>query len=444
MRTAAEEARIAMEVDVGGRPQRSAGDGVSVKSPVANDPPGRHQERRAVLPPGGGERKRGGRGGGGGQDEVAAGADVSANTQDMDLDGSREQRDGDPDPDRERDKDKGRKRRKYRRSRPSKKVWLWRKELAEAAGAEAAAGASSPGALPALPTLLGRIRASASHPSALPALPAPNNTTQFIMEDHTDLQGLDLEAQRGSKTSRARDSSFSIDSDDDLSSSPEDEAYLSKEFSNTYEDVHVERLGTMTKLDLIQEYLQLEQRVDVLERRLNSAQNTSSGTGDSGGNGGTGTDSESETAEGETPMEPAMAEKIRIFQEEIQKLVVENEQLLQENQRLQSSSSLARRSSSSLSSSIDSESDSSTSSGSSTTSSSGQSRASRTSKSSAQTRNEVALEDKVSDVEMASVDDCEKTHITALDQEMETELNSGEITPKSNEDNSVVSSVVAH
>ncbi|KAJ1521118.1 hypothetical protein ONE63_002820 [Megalurothrips usitatus] len=408
-----------MEVDVGGRPQRSAGDGVSVKSPVANDPPGRHQERRAVLPPGGGERKRGGRGGGGGQDEVAAGADVSANTQDMDLDGSREQRDGDPDPDRERDKDKGRKRRKYRRSRPSKKVWLWRKELAEAAGAEAAAGASSPGALPALPTLLGRIRASASHP----------NTTQFIMEDHTDLQGLDLEAQRGSKTSRARDSSFSIDSDDDLSSSPEDEAYLSKEFSNTYEDVHVERLGTMTKLDLIQEYLQLEQRVDVLERRLN---------------GGTGTDSESETAEGETPMEPAMAEKIRIFQEEIQKLVVENEQLLQENQRLQSSSSLARRSSSSLSSSIDSESDSSTSSGSSTTSSSGQSRASRTSKSSAQTRNEVALEDKVSDVEMASVDDCEKTHITALDQEMETELNSGEITPKSNEDNSVVSSVVAH
>lgn len=418
--------------------EEGTGGGTALENEVANDPQGRH-DGRPVLPPSGLDLKL----------EQQRGLDESsAGTRTPDTPDAPAAPDVDS---QERDRDKGRKRRKQRRVRPKKKVWLWRKELADAASGLAGREGSSGGAGATSPTKRGgsgRIRSAV-------ALPAPNNTTQFIMEDHTDLPDLDLD----SKTTRARDSSFSIDSDEDFSSSPEDEAYLSKEFSNTYDDVHVERLGTMSKLDLIQEYLQLEQKVDVLEKRLKVTQQTSSGTGDSGGNGGTGTDSESEPAEGEMPMEPAMAEKIRIFQEEIQKLVVENELLVQENQRLQSSSSLVRPSSVSLSSSIDSESDSSTTSGSSTTSSSGQSRVSRASgrsRSSSDSNHsrgvngrstpDAATED-VKDVEMTSVDHVEKkTTFSPSHQAMETELSNEELIsePSPHQDNSVVPSVAAH
>lgn len=434
--------------------EEGKGDVVAAGNEVANDRVGRHQQQRLVLPPGGlnlkleayRHRQRG-------PDESSAGTRTpdtpDADAQEPDVE----------DKERERDRDKGRKRRKHRRVRPNKKVWLWKKELTEAtaglAGREGSTGAVSP-------TLLGRLRSTA-------ALPAPNNTNQFLMEDHKDLPDLDLEAVRGSKTSRARDSSFSIDSEDEVSSSPEDEAYLSKEFSNTYDNAHVERLGTMSKLDLIQEFLQLEQKVDVLEKKLKVPLTTRSGTGDSGGNGGTGTDSDSEVAEGEMPMEPAMAEKIRIFQEEIQKLVVENEQLLQENQRLQSSSSLVRPSSASLSSSMDSESDSSTSSGSSSTSSSGQSKASKSSRgsrgsrgsgasrsSSASSCNRLvngrsspdgAPDNKNLDVEMDGVEMSRNSSgVPPSDQEMETEVGKEELMPKvsPHHESSVISSVVAH
>lgn len=333
--------------------------------------------------------------------------------------------------------EKGLKRKKQRRIKPNKKPWTRRKDMA------------------------GRKTPTLSRASAfVHSQPAPNNTTQFIMEDHTDLESLDARItarEAGLKSTRARDSSFSIDSDEEFSSSPEDEEYLSKEFSNTYEDVHVERLGTMSKMDLIQEYMQLEQRVDVLEKKLKSNQNTSSGTNDSGGNCGTGTDSDSEMADGEMPMEPAMAEKIRIFQEEIQKLVVENEQLVQENQRLQlSSGGLNRPSSASLSLSVDSESDSSTSSGSSSSSSSGQSHCSRRSRSSqssvrsgnsyTHTSSKSVEEKEYSDVEMAVVEPEDKSSTFSSGLDMETEMPNEEQVVKDtpHTDSSVISSVAAH
>lgn len=385
---------------------------------AVNNAQGRHEPQGPVLPPDGVDLKlsvameafRGERGAGGSSPD---------------------------NPDQLEKLDKGRKRRKHqhrqRHVRNNKKGWLWRRELAEAtAGAGAQAGGGSPTRTAGLPT----------------ALPAPNNTTQFIMEDHTDLQDLDLEAQRGARTTRSRDPSFSIDSEDE-SSSYEEELYLSKEFSNTYEDVHVERLGTMTKLDLIQEYLQLEQRVNVLEKKL-TGQNTSSTTADMSGNGVTGTDSDSEIAEGEVPVEPAMVEKIRIFQEEIQKLVVENELLVQENQRLQSSSSLVRPSSSSLSSSIDSESDSSTTSGSSSSSSSsGKSKASKGSRCSKASRSSslksrenvipqtIGPENDILDVEMTAEDQSNTlTPLSQQDQEMETESPGEVLKEPSNQESS--------
>lgn len=391
---------------------------------VANDPSRRHES--AVLAPSGVglklsvemEAYRQGRA----PDESSAGTRTPETPED--------EKDKDKPREKGKEKDKGRKRKKCRRMQHNKKVWMWKKELAavaegsrEGGGGGGAGGGVSPS--------LRRQRSNA-------ALPAPNNTTQFIMEDHDTEQALDLEhleALRGSRTTRARDSSFSIDSDEDISSSPEDEAYLWKEFCNTYEDVHVERLGTMTKLDLIQEYLQLEQRVGNLEKKLTAS---------------TGTDSESEVAEGEMPLEPAMAEKIRIFQEEIQKLVVENEQLVQENKRLQSSSSLVQQLSSSLASSIDSESDSSTSSGSSSSSSSGRSGASRSrSRSSGSGCSQSGKSSPQSAVVKNSprTEMQDKTNVNSpFDQDMESEsLNEDSLCRDSvHDDNSTVSPVTAH
>ncbi|XP_043583214.1 protein HEXIM1-like [Bombus pyrosoma] len=112
--------------------------------------------------------------------------------------------------------------------------------------------------------------------------PAPYNTTQFLMDDHSHLPDLDQKLseaasselpatfQKPSAPSRTRDSSFSVDSDEDyFYSSPEDEEeFLTKEFSTAYEDLHAERLSTLSKSELIQEYLQLEAKVDLLTKRL--------------------------------------------------------------------------------------------------------------------------------------------------------------------------------
>ena len=244
-----------------------------------------------------------------------------------------------------------RKRKKHRRGKPKKKQWLRRKEQSDKDG-------ESP------QIAIKRRRANAF----LHGQPAPNNTTQFIMEDHTDLQLQDFNVHRAKnsicssavaeKTGRARDSSFSVDSDEEFYSSPEDEEeFLTKEFSNTYEDVHVERLGTMTKAELIEEYLQLEKRVDSLEKKLKLASRTLEQGGSVTGN-----DSDGEIGSGELRMDPDTAEKIRIFQEEINKLMVANEELVKENNRLRASSAAGPPS---PFSSVDSESDSSSSTGSS-------------------------------------------------------------------------------
>ncbi|XP_034245278.1 protein HEXIM-like [Thrips palmi] len=403
-------------------------DAAEVRIEVANDPSrrhDRHEQGGAVLPPSGVGLKlsvemeafRQERA----PDESSAGT-RTPDAPDTPEDEKDKDKLMDTETEKDKDKEKGRKRKKHRRLQHNKKVWLWKKELAAGGGG----GGASPSS--------GRQRQQRPRPNrsnrSNAALPAPNNTTQFIMEDHTDVPALDLEALRGSRTSRARDSSFSIDSDEDFSSSPEDEAYLWKQFSNTYEDVHVERLGTMTKVDLIQEYLRLEQQVGNLEKKLI---------------GSTGTDSESEVPEGDLAIEPVMAEKIRIFQEEIRKLAVENEQLVQENKRIQSSSSLVRQSSSSLSSSIDSESDSSTSSGSSSSSSSGCSGASRSSGSgrshSGKSSPQSAIRNNNPGIELE-----DKTIDLSSDQDMESEsLNDAPLHLESvHEENSTVSSVTAH
>lgn len=86
----------------------------------------------------------------------------------------------------------------------------------------------------------------------------PYNTNKFLMEEHL------AEVPNGlfTPSGRTRDSSFSMDSEDNyFFSLPEDEEeFLTKEFANVYEKARVERLENLSKQELIQECLQIEDR----------------------------------------------------------------------------------------------------------------------------------------------------------------------------------------
>ncbi|KAK6635532.1 hypothetical protein RUM44_000784 [Polyplax serrata] len=210
---------------------------------------------------------------------------------------------------------------------------------------------------------------------------APYNTTQFLIEDHGDLQNIDAQLQVAqeqnpgsslvnSKPSRARDSSFSIDSDVDyFYSSPEDEEeFLTKEFSNAYEDLHVERLSSMSKSEIIHDYLQLESKY---EKTLIELKRLRKGA-DEGQEANTQQNKEHEgeqdrDTDTSSKSENEVAEQLRISQIENKSLKVELDELRKENKTLRSlvekndSSSVDSDSDSSSTSSITSDSSSSVS-----------------------------------------------------------------------------------
>ncbi|KAL6448726.1 hypothetical protein ACFW04_000504 [Cataglyphis niger] len=190
--------------------------------------------------------------------------------------------------------------------------------------------------------------------------PALYNTTQFLMNDHSDLPDLEqklseaasLEVpamfQKPTAPPRTRDSSFSVDSDEDyFYSSPEDEEeFLTKEFSTAYEDLHEERLSTLTKTELIQEYRHLEAKMDSLTKRLRNKSIHQMEERDSENKNVSTTDSE-------------IAKKLKLCQQRIDDLIQQNEQLRRENEMLRTEKRLCASSSES---SVDSESDSDSSS----------------------------------------------------------------------------------
>ena len=102
---------------------------------------------------------------------------------------------------------------------------------------------------------------------------APYNSNQFLLEDHGNIEELDenlKHADRFSTTSagRTRDSSFSVESEGEFYSSPDDEEqFLIKDFVDQYESVQAERLQAMSKDELIQEYLLLESKLELLTKR---------------------------------------------------------------------------------------------------------------------------------------------------------------------------------
>lgn len=97
---------------------------------------------------------------------------------------------------------------------------------------------------------------------------APFNNNQFLMEIHKPEPENNFHVVR-TPSARTRDSSFSVDSEENyFYSLPEDEEeYLTKEFSSVYEDAQSERLSSMSKDEIIQEYLLLEAKYDNLVKR---------------------------------------------------------------------------------------------------------------------------------------------------------------------------------
>ena len=110
---------------------------------------------------------------------------------------------------------------------------------------------------------------------------APYNTTQFLMAEH-DLAEPDLGTHAHMQSDGEEDTQIrnrapsnscdDSDFDDDYNESPEDEIYeqqfFEKDFTEAYEQVHVENLHSMTKSDLVREFMLLEERVENMELKL--------------------------------------------------------------------------------------------------------------------------------------------------------------------------------
>lgn len=206
---------------------------------------------------------------------------------------------------------------------------------------------------------------------------APFNNNQFLMEIHKPEPESKFALQTPS--ARTRDSSFSMDSEENyFFSLPEDEEeYLTKEFSSVYEDAQSERLSSMSKNDLIQEYLLLEAKYENLIKRTERARpryaeddkdttvtekDTSVTDRDSMiTDKDTSATSVESSAAGDTSIDEIML-KIKEQEDQIQELQLANEKLRLENENLQQRTQ--------DSSSEDSESDSSSTSVSSSSSSS--------------------------------------------------------------------------
>jgi protein HEXIM1/2 len=94
---------------------------------------------------------------------------------------------------------------------------------------------------------------------------APFNTSQFLMAEH-DTQEPDLHVHRTARLSSSAD-----DSDEADSASVSDEErdiedarnFLQKDFAETYDRFHSETLRRMNKEELINEYIELENKVEI-------------------------------------------------------------------------------------------------------------------------------------------------------------------------------------
>lgn len=182
---------------------------------------------------------------------------------------------------------------------------------------------------------------------------APYNTTQFLMEDHNvrepefeEISRL-LRMHQDQEDSNvvvgkdgAENDSFSTrdgsDSEEFYSSPDDEQDFQQRQFSEVYEHVHAERLSSMSKNQLVQEYMLLEEKAEDLEKKLKVAQSMM-------------TETRSRTMSNATPSaETAEADTIAHLKAEIKRLTEENDRLRYTSQPQSSSLSPTRRSSSDI------------------------------------------------------------------------------------------------
>lgn len=93
---------------------------------------------------------------------------------------------------------------------------------------------------------------------------APYNTTQFLMDDHCQSEAISPDLHRhnskDSNNSNVSESSSSV-SDDEF----EDNGFQATNFLESYETYNQERLMSMTKEELIGEYVKMETKLEKLE-----------------------------------------------------------------------------------------------------------------------------------------------------------------------------------
>lgn len=106
-------------------------------------------------------------------------------------------------------------------------------------------------------------------------LAAPENTTQFIMDDREQLEPFDFTTTSpcsscSNSTSSVRGSPVDEHEFDYCSDFEEnfDQVYFEKDFNDMYDNIHAETLFSLTKQELINRYMNLEKREEELLKRI--------------------------------------------------------------------------------------------------------------------------------------------------------------------------------
>lgn len=159
---------------------------------------------------------------------------------------------------------------------------------------------------------------------------APYNSNRFLIEDHGNIEDLDERLKNHDQVStstvtRTRDSSFSIDSDGaEFYSTPDDEEeFLIKDFDDQYVSLQNERLHEMSKAQLIEEYLMLEEKIEMVSSSLKRKTEYLERYG-------------LQVRVGSFSVFNAVFACRYDFQKEIERLTMENERLRRENESLKS------------------------------------------------------------------------------------------------------------
>ena len=104
---------------------------------------------------------------------------------------------------------------------------------------------------------------------------APYNTTQFLMDEHDTFEP-DLRDFSVDHYSQSPVVNLSRSDGEEMESFTSEESFYEKDFSEMYETTHAETLHAMTKEELIENYLELERRIEFLEKEVRTKRSSCS------------------------------------------------------------------------------------------------------------------------------------------------------------------------